>query len=365
MTLPRVSVVMPVLNGQRYLGPAIESILGQTFHDFEFLVVNDGSTDRSVEIIREYAARDSRVLLLENRCHGIAEALNAGCRAAKGRFIARMDCDDIAYPDRLARQVAFLEGQEHVAVVGGAALLIDADGRPLSELRYTPENASLREKLLTGCWVIHPTVMMRSEMLWEVGGYRQACFPAEDYDLWLRLSDHHLVLNMPGAALIKFRTHGDQVSNTKRRRQVISGMAAQRATLARRQTGRDPIDAIHEVDDMAARALGITEAEIDRQFIDTVSLKALNAVRLGTKSSVDEARALMDGLVTEALSPAGRAYLLQKLGDFELTAQLEMIRGLVATHRYCAAAIRVVGAGIRGPTIVARAIVSLLRRLRP
>jgi glycosyltransferase involved in cell wall biosynthesis len=352
---------MPVLNGQRYLGLAIESILGQTFQDFEFLIVNDGSTDRSADIIQEYASRDPRVILLEHNRRGLAEALNAGCRTARGHYIARMDCDDIARPDRFARQVDFLDDRKDVAVLGGAAQLIDAAGRPLSELRYPPEGASLRDALATGCWVIHPSVMMRRSVFRDVGFYRQACAPGEDYDLWARVADDGLVVNLPGPVLIDFRAHEGQVSNTQMRRQLIIGMVVQRATSIRRETGSDPIAAIADVDQNAARELGITDAEIDRRYIDTVSQKAMNAVRLGATEGVEAARAMMDALKREALSGAGRAHLAQAAKEFEIVLQLEAIRKLGQDRRYCAAAIRGLTAGIRRPQILARALSSLRR----
>lgn len=361
MRAPKVSVVMPVHNGQQYLGLAIESILQQTFGDFEFLIVNDSSTDRSAEIMESYAARDPRVVLIKPDRRGLAEALNAGCRIARADYVARMDCDDIARPDRFARQVEYLDRHPDVAVLGGAAQLIDAEGRPLAELRYAPEGESLRDALDNRNCVIHPAVMMRRSVFGDVGFYRQSCAPAEDYDLWTRIADNGVVMNLPGAVLIDFRMHDSQVSNTKRRRQLVIAMAVQRATAARRKSGTDPLARYDDVNEYAARDLGVTESEVDQAYIDIEYQRAVNLMcRLGP-DAFEKARVVFNALQQQGFTPAGCAYLNRMHDDFETAVQVETIRRLVRRRRYVAAAIQSLVAGIRRPRVWMR-IFSSVRR---
>src|SRR5690606_36363675 len=129
---PTSSVLMPVYNREEYAPLAVESVLGQTFGDFEFIIVNDGSTDGVTEILRDYADADPRIVLIEQENTGYAVALNRGLERARGEFVARMDSDDISLPDRFALQVEFLQASPQVVVVGGQALRIDEDGDPLS-----------------------------------------------------------------------------------------------------------------------------------------------------------------------------------------------------------------------------------------
>ena len=129
MKNPLVSVVMVVCNVERFLGEAIESILGQTYRDFEFVIVDFGSSDKSKEIISSYAARDSRMKLHEIPHCGLAEARNHACSLAQGQYIAIMDADDISVPERLAWEVEFLDAHPQVGVVGGAVDWVDATGK--------------------------------------------------------------------------------------------------------------------------------------------------------------------------------------------------------------------------------------------
>lgn len=361
MNTPRVSVVMPVHNGQQYLALAIESILQQTFRDFEFFIVNDGSTDHSEEIIQSYAARDPRIVALKSVKRGLAEALNTGCRAARADYVARMDCDDIARPDRFARQVEWLDQHPDVAVLGGAAQLIDAEGRPLSELRYKPEGDSLKNALSSRSCVIHPSVMMRKAILRKVGLYRESCAPAEDYDLWSRVADSHVVMNLPGAVLLDFRMHDGQVSQTKRRRQLVIAMAVQRAAIIRRHTGTDPLAKYADVDDMAARDLGITDCDIERAHIDIEYHRAIDLVGRGLSEGKKHAREMVSSLEKRTFSNGGRKHLNQRLAELEAGIQVETIRELVRARRYCAAALQCFVAGLRRPQVWGRAIASLSR----
>lgn len=243
--VPGVSVVIPVYDGARYLAEAVESVLAQTFGDWELVAVDDGSGDDSPAILADYAAADSRIRVLRNETNlGISATLNRGWRAARGAYIARLDADDVALPDRFARQVAFLEGHESVAVVGTNATLIDPDGRRLSTTRLPTKSAAISSTLLRHNCLNHPSVMLRTAALEEAGGYRFD--GVEDYDLWLRIAERHALANLP-ESLILYRIQPDQVSlrglDDKVRRIATVRAAAQ----ARRDSLVDPLDGVEEL----------------------------------------------------------------------------------------------------------------------
>ena len=144
--MPQISVIMPVYNGERFLSEAVESILKQTYQDFEFIIVDDGSTDRSLEIIQYYQALDERIILIENGKNiGVASSLNKGISAAKGEFIARMDADDISLPERLEQQRAFMFTRPDLGVLGCNYYRIHADGE-LMDLCVLPESHDQLQK---------------------------------------------------------------------------------------------------------------------------------------------------------------------------------------------------------------------------
>ncbi len=185
---PTVSVVMSVFNGQAFLSEAIESILGQALREFEFLIIDDGSTDRTAEILAGYASRDARIRVLRHENKGRAESLNIGIEQAAGKYIARMDADDVAMPYRLAEQIEFMERHPEVGLLGGAVNLISAAGRVVKTAQPPLEDTEIRSLMLRYNPMFHPTVVMRKEVALAAGGYRKALLDADDYDLWLRMS---------------------------------------------------------------------------------------------------------------------------------------------------------------------------------
>jgi hypothetical protein len=209
---PRVTVLMPVYNGEQHLGEAIESILGQTFRDFEFLIVNDGSTDRSVEIIDSYA--DARIRLVHNETNsGLIFTLNRGLELARGAYVARMDCDDISLPERLARQVAFMDGHPDVGICGAWFRKFGLGKDKVVRWQTAPDG--IRCGLLFDAMVGHPTVMMRSELIRKFGlRYDPACKNAEDFELWVRAVEHCNLANL-GEVLLLYRVHPGQVTQSQ------------------------------------------------------------------------------------------------------------------------------------------------------
>ena len=232
--MPTVSVLMPVYNAEPYLAEAVESILSQTFTDFEFLIVNDGSTDRSPTILERYAARDGRIRLSSRPNTGYTVALNELLDLASGELVARMDADDVAVPQRLARQVDYLRAHRDVVCVGSAVHFIDAAGRFLRDGHPGMNHEAIQERALAGdCPLNHPSIMMRRAAVQAVGGYHAEFEPAEDLDLWLRLGEVGRLTNLP-EVLMKYRQHTRSFSEQHQRLQLERSAAAVLAACRRR-----------------------------------------------------------------------------------------------------------------------------------
>ena len=183
----KISVVMSVYNAEKYLNEAVDSILTQTYEDFELILINDKSTDRSGQILGEYAQRDSRIVILENEENiGLTKSLNRGLAIAKGEYIARMDADDISVPHRFARQVQFLDENPEYSFVSSIGRYIDEDGNP-EQLRLFPEtNEEIYAMMPKVDAVMHPGVMFRREDIAKIGNYCEDFRVVQDYDLWFR-----------------------------------------------------------------------------------------------------------------------------------------------------------------------------------
>jgi glycosyltransferase involved in cell wall biosynthesis len=261
---PEISVVLPVYNAARYLGAAIQSILEQDRCDFELLVIDDGSEDGSLQIARGFE-HDPRVRVIPQPWRGLVAVLNLGTAEARGEFIARMDADDISVPGRLARQVAFLHSNPSIAAVGSAVQLIDAEGAVVGRLIPRLSAAEIREALLSGSALFHPTVMLRRQALVDIGGYRAAFVAAEDYDLWLRLSEQAELANVSDV-LLHYRVHEEQVSSRKACQQILSRLAAQLSAAARRQGQPDPAASSTAFDIRTLLAMGGSETGIEHSI---------------------------------------------------------------------------------------------------
>jgi len=237
---PRVSVVLPVRNGQRYVRTAVESILGQTFDNFELLALDDGSTDDTPRILSELTAQDRRLRLIQTERRGLVHTLNHGFDAARGEYVARMDADDIAFPGRIEAQVSALDREPELGLIGAAVRVIqDDDLRPLYTVRYPVRDHELRAALTFGSVFAHPVVVIRKTAYARAGGYRPQFAHAEDYDLWLRLAEVSRLANLADP-LLDYRTHSNQVSLVQAEQQVVSVVGAQIASQARRVGEREP-----------------------------------------------------------------------------------------------------------------------------
>ena len=170
--MPLISVVMPTYNSIRFIRESIESILNQTFVDFELIIIDDGSTDGSSEIIADYKKYDNRIYVCTNPKNlGIVASLNRGLSCARGQYIARMDSDDISYPTRFQKQIDFLDKYSDVGILGGAVQYIDSDGKTLGMNAYPTDDMAIRWTCLFSNPFAHPTVMIRKCVL-EKNGLR-------------------------------------------------------------------------------------------------------------------------------------------------------------------------------------------------
>jgi len=214
---PRVTVLMSVYNGERYLKAAIDSILNQSFRDFEFLIIEDCSTDQSANIIQTYG--DERIRMVSNEVNlGLTKSLNRGLDIARGAYVARMDADDIALPDRLKLQVDFMENNPEYGMVGARRQILLGERLINRSEELFSDHESLCVLQLFRCGFVHSSVMMRTQLAREVR-YNEDFFAAQDYDLWVRLSRRAKIANLP-VALIQYRIHPDSISETRFQKQL-------------------------------------------------------------------------------------------------------------------------------------------------
>ncbi|MGA3086096.1 MAG: glycosyltransferase [Thermodesulfobacteriota bacterium] len=184
--MPKVSVIIGVFNGAKGIESALASIKDQTYDDWECIICDDGSTDSTWEVLQRITEGDSRFVLLRNSTNrGLAASLNYSISMAKGEYLARQDADDVSYPTRFEEEVAFLEKNEGVSVVGTYAALFDSSGGDWG-IWKTPEHPE-KADWITMTSIIHPSVMMRKQDILDVGGYNEKALRVEDLDLWIKL----------------------------------------------------------------------------------------------------------------------------------------------------------------------------------
>jgi glycosyltransferase involved in cell wall biosynthesis len=217
MPTPYVSVIMPYYNAGRFIAQAIESILAQTFTDFEVLLINDGSTDASEEILQLYS-NDPRLVFVRNeRNCGVAAALNTGLRVAKGVVFARMDADDLAAPQRLEKQVDYLSTHPDCILCGTDVVLIDANQRVIGTRQFPHTDHEIKRQLLRVNPFCHPTVCLPATIVRQYGLQYSAEFPrAEDYHFWLRLASYGQFVNLPEKLLQwRYSAHSIRLAYSK------------------------------------------------------------------------------------------------------------------------------------------------------
>lgn len=239
----RVSVVMPTYNAERYLAQAIDSVLAQTYRDFEFIIVNDGSSDGTLEIAEAYARKDPRIRIVSQENQGGAASRNNGMAIAHGEWIAMMDADDVMLPNRLERQLAFLEENPDVAVASAFVYHIDDRNRIIGQNESEMiDRETLKRKLKNDAafGFSHPAAILNKKAVQEVGGYRPQFEPCEDSDLWNRVAENGHTVLVQQEFLLKYRIHVNSVCALKVREQVETRRWMEESLRRRRRGEPEP-----------------------------------------------------------------------------------------------------------------------------
>jgi glycosyltransferase involved in cell wall biosynthesis len=283
-----LTVVMSVYNGARFLDEAIDSIRTQSFRDFEFLIVDDGSTDESPQILVKHAAVDERIRILTQENRGLTESLNRAFGEAQSTFIARMDQDDVSRRYRLEIQMNFLSSNPGLTLVGAAIEIIDEEHRRLGIVRlpeYREEiRAHMRER---GCALAHPTVLLRRDAVLQMGGFRKAYKHADDYDLWLRMLERFDFANLQDV-LLEYRRHSASTSRKQATQQILSTWCAQIVAKRRLEGLADPTDEVELITPSVIRSLGFTQKQINERIFTELTSMAEASIRYGFSSAAAE-----------------------------------------------------------------------------
>lgn len=340
---PLVSVVMPARDAERFLPEALASVRDQTLGDFELIAVDDGSRDCTREILERAAREDPRVRVVDGGGGPVA-ALNAGCWLARGHYLARMDADDVCHPQRLARQVRFLEAHPEVVAAGGAIELVDSAGRPLQVFALPARDAAIRRRLLSRNALAHPAVTMRTAAWRRTGGYRERFYPADDYDLWLRMAELGALANLR-AVVLRYRLHPGQTSLALLEQQALGALAARLSAAHRRDGRAEPAAAALPGRFSAAELteLGLAPQRIEAALVEQHLLWAETlALSPETTAAAEALYAAVSARAGERRAVASRgvwlrAKLARRRGDLasaarELLRCLALDPGLVAAR---------------------------------
>jgi len=277
--IPRVSVVMPVYNSEKYLEEAVQSILGQTFPGFEFIILDDGSLDSTPRLLTDYAARDPRLIIHRFASNqGLASALNFGIHQARGEYIARMDADDVSLPERLEKQIDFMDAHSEVGVCSTGAEFIGE--KRSKKWHYETSHDAIHARMLFVNAIAHPTVMLRASILQKHAlEYDPDVRYAQDYELWSRIITKTRFANL-SHILLKYRVHPDRISAKYSVQQLQMFNRIYRQLLA--PLGIEPTDAELEIHQKIKIIKFATDFSPSRMFLQQVRLwleKILHANR--------------------------------------------------------------------------------------
>lgn len=286
---PEISVIMSVYNGARYVGEAVESILAQTEKRFEFLIVNDGSSDDSPAILDRLAAKDARIKLFHQTNQGLIASLNFMVAQAEAPLLARMDADDISRPERFEKQLCFMKKNPQIAILGTNTDELDEHGTlmPCDDF-YPLDPADMRRQLDHKVAMCHPSVMMRRDIIRAVGGYSPLYPHCEDYDLWLRVSEGHDITNLPDRLLLYRRSPG-QISEQNLLTQATGACYARMAHRLRLAGKDDPLDGLDQLPPIEQFARDFP----DRQLVRTLRAELINSVKYSRPVCRDQGITLM------------------------------------------------------------------------
>jgi len=219
--IPVVSIIITVYNGRQFIKKAIDSILCQTYKSWELIIVNDGSQDRTAEIVSEYSKMDARILMIQRPHEGRVKALNIGLKVARGRYIAILDADDVAYPERLERQVNFLNDHAETGILGTWCEIVAVNSNKCWTWKTPITDKAIRKYILKGMPIAHPSMMMRRNVVTTIDGYREYKF--EDYDFVIRTLQKFSATNIP-EVLVKINAHPGSRGNLRIGKFAIEGI---------------------------------------------------------------------------------------------------------------------------------------------
>ena len=214
MKYPKISIILSVYNSEKYLKDSINSILRQTFKNFEFLILNDGSTDNSDKIIRFFKKKDKRIKYFKRKNHGLTKSLNFLIKKTKSNIIARQDADDISDINRLKLQFNFLKKNKNCILLGSNGFKIDKNKKIIGNINLPLENIKLKKKLLFQNTFIHSSIMIRKETLKKINFFNEKFYYSQDYDCWCRASLLGEIYNLK-ERLVKLRIHDSSITTTK------------------------------------------------------------------------------------------------------------------------------------------------------
>ncbi len=226
---PLISVIIPVYNREEFINESIDSILNQTYQNFELIIVDDCSTDHTSEIIRNYSKKENRIKILTNEKNlGATSAFNRGLSFSKGKYIARMDSDDISLPKRFEKQINLFNNWTQLDVLGTGAILIDEVGNVIGKKKFPSNYHKIKKIIEKGVPVFDPSVMIKSDILKKIGGFDNRMAPADDYHLWLILFKNKKIISNLDEYLIKYRKHKTNLSLTEIEKQLEKSFLAKK-----------------------------------------------------------------------------------------------------------------------------------------
>ena len=221
MPQPKVSVLMSVYNGEDYLHQAVNSILNQTLSDFEFIIVDDASTDRTPQLLKDFRDQDQRIRLIHNKKNlGLTSSLNKAILESKGEYVARQDVDDVSLPQRLASQVHYLDRNDKIGVVGTWVIYIDQQGNQKGIWQPHTSPEIVKWSLFFHNPIAHPSVILRRSLIKENDVYNPELKFSQDYDLWVRLSEKTKLANLPRVLIFR-RLHKGMITAKYSRQQCL------------------------------------------------------------------------------------------------------------------------------------------------
>jgi hypothetical protein len=283
-----LTVVMSVYNGAPFLDEAIDSIRTQSFRNFEFLIVDDGSSDDTPRILARHALVDDRIRILTRENSGLIGSLNRAFEEATGAYIARMDADDVSRRYRLEMQMDFMSSNPGIALVGGAVEVIDTEGHQLDTIQLPTRPDEIRTHMReAGCALAHPTVFLRRDTVLQMGGFRKAYKHAEDYDLWLRMLERFDFANLQ-EVLLGYRRHDTSISYQQATQQILSAWCARIVAKLRLEGLPDPTDEEELITPAVLRSLGFTQETINEQIFTELIGMTQESIRCGLCSAAAE-----------------------------------------------------------------------------